>query len=393
MKRLAILISLFVCSQALSQRLSLSNRSQISILTFGPDQNEIFNAFGHSAIRVVDSAQGIDYFYNYGVFTFDDNFYLNFARGHNYYKLGVYSYPANRDAYIADNRFIHEQVLGLTQEQKQKIFRYLMWNAQPENQTYLYDYFYNNCSTKIRDVFADLFKDEIQFDGSFIKTTYTIRQLEDRYLDFQPWGDLGINIGLGLPIDKKATPYEYMYLPDYLESSFDHAYFRVDGISVPLVKKKIIIYSSKPEKIERSIFNPWNVFGFILAVTILITVRDGMQKKNSGWLDFIFLLTTGVLGIVLLLLWFATDHHACAKNFNLLWALPTNLVACVWVFSQKKPKWLTSYFGFIAVLNFVVLITWALLPQQLNVFLIPLICALTLRYFMNWRLGKRSAMN
>jgi hypothetical protein len=393
MKKLAILVLLLACGQAFSQRVPLSDQSQISIITFGPDQNEIFNAFGHSAIRVVDAAQGMDYFYNYGVFTFDDNFYLNFARGHNYYKLGVYSYPPNRDAYIADNRFIHEQVLALTQEQKQKVVQYLTWNAQPENQTYLYDYFYNNCSTRIRDVFAGLFKGEIQFDGSFIKTNYTIRQLEDRYLNYQPWGDLGINIGLGLPIDKKAAPYEYMYLPDYLESSFDHTSLLVNGTYVPIVKEKVIVYSSRPEKIEKSFFNPWTVFGFVLAITILITARDWKRKNLSAWLDFIFLLITGILGTVLLLLWFATDHHACANNFNLLWALPTNLVACVLIFSKKKPRWLTSYFRSVAIINFLILLTWAMLPQQLNVFLIPLICALTLRYFMNWILGKRSAMN
>src|SRR5260221_14161983 len=161
-----------------SQGVALCQQSQISLIPFGPDQGEFYEAFGHSSIRILDPTRGIDYAYNYGVFSFNQpNFYLNFTRGHLYYQLGVYPYPDFRDAYISVNRFVHEQVLQLTPGQKQKIFDYLEWNALPENKVYNYDYFYNNCSSKIRDVFADVLKDEILFDGSFIKTDYTIRQL------------------------------------------------------------------------------------------------------------------------------------------------------------------------------------------------------------------------
>src|SRR6185295_4475360 len=240
-----VLVSL----HAFSQGVPLSEQAQISLITFGPDQEEFYEAFGHSAVRVADPGRGIDYAYNYGVFSFNQpNFYLNFTRGHLYYQLGVYVYPDFRDAYISANRFVHEQVLNLNPGQKQKIFDYLEWNAQPENQTYNYDYFFNNCSSKIRDVFADVLKDEIQFDGSFIKTDYTIRQLTDLYLDHQPWGDLGIDIGLGSTIDRKATPYEHMFLPDYLESCFDHALINMNGSFSTIIREKTVVFQSRPEK-------------------------------------------------------------------------------------------------------------------------------------------------
>ncbi|MBK7651078.1 MAG: DUF4105 domain-containing protein [Flammeovirgaceae bacterium] len=114
-----------------------------------PLWKELYAAFGHSAIRVNDPELKFDAAYNYGVFDFNQpNFYLNFARGYLYYKLGVYSYVDFRDYYIEHNRFVHEQVLDLTAEQKQQVFDYLDWNSKPENQTYRYDYFYNNCATK-----------------------------------------------------------------------------------------------------------------------------------------------------------------------------------------------------------------------------------------------------
>src|SRR6185369_1125225 len=188
-----------------SQGFKLSPNAQVSIITFGPGQAELYSAFGHSAIRLYDSIQGVDVGFNYGVFNFDQpHFYLNFARGYLYYKVDAYPYPLFRDYYINHNRFVHEQVLNLTPEQKQKVADYLFWNMQPQNQTYRYDYFYNNCATKIRDVLKSSLKGEILFDSTFIKTNYTIRDLTDLYLGQQPWGDLGIDIGLGLPMDKKA---------------------------------------------------------------------------------------------------------------------------------------------------------------------------------------------
>src|SRR5882762_1188116 len=338
-------LTVMVSHGVLSQAAPLSQQSQISLITFGPDQGEFYEAFGHSAIRILDSARGIDYAYNYGVFSFNQpNFYLNFTRGHLYYQLGVYLYPDFRDAYISANRFVHEKLLNLDPGQRQKIFDYLEWNAQPENQTYNYDYFYNNCSSKIRDVFADVLKGEIQFDGSFIRTHYTIRQLTDLYLGHQPWGDLGIDIGLGSTIDKIATPYEHMFLPDYLESCFDHAFINVNGGPKTIIKEKIVVFQSLPEEETRSWLHPWTVFGFLLVVAVALSVFDARRKKLSTWFDVTLLWVTGILGVFLLFLWFGTDHHACAKNYNLLWALPTHVYAGVLLLKKNKPAWLTYYF-------------------------------------------------
>jgi len=363
-----------------SQGVALSQQSQISLITFGPDQGEFYEAFGHSAIRILDPTRGIDYAYNYGVFSFNQpNFYLNFTRGHLYYQLGVYPYPDFRDAYISVNRFVHEQVLQLTPGQKQKIFDYLEWNALPENKVYNYDYFFNNCSSRIRDVFADVLKGEIRFDGSYIKTDYTIRQLTDLYLDQQPWGDLGIDIGLGSTIDRKATPYEHMFLPDYLESGFDHAFINVGGTSSSLVKEKTVIFQALPEEQERSWFHPWGVFGFLLVLALALAVFDLRRKKLSTWFDVTFLWVTGFLGLFLLFLWFGTDHHACAKNYNLLWALPTHVLASVLLLRKNKPAWLPGYFLATGGICLLLLLTWPILPQFMNYFLIPYVAAMLVR--------------
>jgi hypothetical protein len=358
-------------------QIKLSTQAEIFVVTCGPWQAEVYTAFGHSAIRVKDDSLGIDLAYNYGMFDFNQpNFYLNFTKGYLYYQLGVRKYEDFHYEYEYFHRYVHEQKLNLIDQQKQKIFDYLLWNSKPENRSYVYDYFYNNCATKIRDVFAEVLKGEVAFNGSYVKTNYTIRQLTDLYLQQQPWGDLGIDICLGLPMDKKASPYEYMFLPDYIESGFDHA--TING--KPLVSEKMTTNEAAQENLPRSLFHPWNVFGVFLLITAAISFYDWRRRKISKWFDVTLFTVLGLLGWLLLLLWTATDHHAAAKNFNLLWALPTHLL--VFGLLAKKPKaFIKKYFGVVTIICSLLLLTWAFLPQQLNLFLIPFVAAILIRSF------------
>jgi hypothetical protein len=384
MKKIITIVLLCCCQVTFSQTRTLSGGAKISVITMGPSQEELYSAFGHSGIRVYDSLLRIDAFFNYGVFDFNQpHFYMNFARGYLYYMVDAYPYADYRDYYIEHHRFVHEQILNLTPSQKQKIFDYLLWNIEPQNKTYTYDYFYNNCATKIRDVVKAALQKDVEFDSTYIKTNYTIRNLTDLYLDQQPWGDLGIDICLGLPMDKKASPYEYMFLPDYIESSFDHA----ENVSLnqPLAKEKIITYEPKPEKAPFHWYHPWIVFGIFFAFSSFITWRDRRKKKLSKWFDVILFLVIGVIGILLFLLWTMTDHKAAANNFNLLWALPTHVIAAFALLKKERPKWLRKYFLATTILTTLLLGSWYLLPQMLNVFLILVAGVILLRSLVNYK--------
>jgi hypothetical protein len=381
MRKLLFTILLLVSFFAQGQPDTLSRTAEISIITMGPSQEQLYTAFGHSAIRVYDPVQRIDYAFNWGVFDFDQpNFYLNFARGRNLYMLGVYPYDLFRDHYIARNSYVHEQKLNLTQSQKQRLFDYLVWNSREENRSYPYDYFYDNCATRVRDVMTKVFGDSVKFDISYIGTDYSIRDLTDIYLKHQPWGDLGIDICLGLPMDKKAAPMEYMFLPDYIEFSFDRA--TLNGS--PLVSKRVDVYESREEEHPRSLFHPLQVFIFFALIATTISVLDLKRKKLSTWFDAILFGVTGAIGLLLLLLWVATDHKAAANNFNLLWAIPTHLVAAIAFY--KNPKWLKNYFLITGIIAGLTLILWKVLPQDLNLFLIPFVIALGVRAFTQYRL-------
>lgn len=381
MKKFCLLLFLIPFFSS-AQKLQLSPRAEIHILTCGPYQGELYSAFGHSAIRVKDPVNRYDILYNYGVFDFDQpHFYLNFARGHLNYKLGVMDYPRFRDYYIYYNRFIHEQVLNLSAEQKQKLFDFLQWNALPENQYYLYDYFYDNCATRVRDALVKTFGDDVQFDGSYVDTHYTIRELTDIYLKQQPWGDLGIDLCLGLPMDKQATPYMYMFLPDYIEQGFEHATIMRDGKKMPLVKRTIVTYESKPEEDHASAITPFITFTILLALGAFLTYLGFKKNRAYFWFDYVLLSVSGLLGWLLFFLWVATDHHAAAYNFNLLWAIPFHFPVVLFLMKKDKPAFLKKYFKVVAIISLLVLLAWAWLPQQLHYSLIPLVLLIGIRSF------------
>ena len=136
-------IFLLLSSSGKGQR--LSDKAEISVYTMGPYQGELYSAFGHSAFRVYDPPNDLDLIYNYGIFDFTQpNFYLNFAKGKPYYMLGVQYYEPFIKSYIQENRRIVQQVLNLAKTEKQDLFDFLQWNAQPENRNYYYNYVYDN---------------------------------------------------------------------------------------------------------------------------------------------------------------------------------------------------------------------------------------------------------
>lgn len=382
----SVIVLLLLSIQVFAQEPTLSDKAEISIITCGPDPNELYSAFGHSAVRVTDPVNGIDYAFNYGVFDFDQpNFYLNFARGRNYYMLAVYNYSDFERAYKRDGRFIHDQVLQLTNAQRDKIYNFLLWNAQPENRTYRYDYYHDNCATRIRDILVEQLGNDLIVDSTFFEATHTFRQKTNEYLDPLPWGDLGIDICLGLPIDRTMRPSEYVFLPDYLESFVDHMQVKSDSGMVAMVKEKRI---GNPQTVEGwdSLIHPWIGFSGLLVVIGVISFFDWRRKKLSRWFDVILFAIVGLVGLLLFVLWMFTDHHDAARNFNLLWAFPFHLIASIMFFSKRSKNLLSRYFLFCAIILLCTLVFWWALPQELNVYLIPVVIGLGIRCVVNWKL-------
>ena len=181
MKKKLILLS-FIALHTLflttvkAQKITLSETAVISVLTMGPG-NALNDSFGHSAFRILDPNQHIDMVYNYGVYDFDTpHFYLKFTKGQLLYQLDRTSFNLFYRHYLEQNRWIKEQVLNLTTAEKQEVFNFLQNNYLPENRNYTYDFFFDNCATRIRDVLARVLKNKLVYNSQFETDTYTFRQ-------------------------------------------------------------------------------------------------------------------------------------------------------------------------------------------------------------------------
>jgi uncharacterized protein DUF4105 len=361
---------------------TLTSTAEISILTFGPGEKELYSSFGHSAIRVKDPGNAFDAAYNYGTFDFNQpNFYLNFARGYLVYKLAVQDARRLMAYYEYNNRFITEQVLNLTQEQKQLVFDYLQDNARPENANYYYDYFYDNCATKIGDVFVEALGDDFRFNDNFVtEPGLTIRTLTDRYsAEYFPWGKLGIDLCLGLPMDKQLTNMQYTFLPDYVYKAFSFAEIKHGNQWQAVVSTTNNLFKANENTRSRPFITPNLVFWSFWFLVAVVTVLAKRSHFSLRWFDFILFLLIGVLGLLLLLLWLATDHAAAAWNLNLLWAWPTHLVMAFWLWRKNKPRWVNWYLLMTAILGVLLVLCWPVVPQSLNYALIPIVLALATR--------------
>ena len=388
--RFVFLGLLFLSAVYSKAQVRLSEEAEIVVITIGPYQGEVWSAFGHSGIRVVDPNTGIDWFYNYGLYDFDqENFFLNFAQGLLKYKVGVGKYERVFAYYKNQNRYVKEQYLNLTSAEKQKFFDFLQNNVRPENAEYLYNYVYDNCATKIRDVAEQLYPDRIAFDYSYKAEDKSIRDLMDDYLDDQPWGDFAIDLGLGQQIDKEATAYEYMFLPDYIHTAFSGAMIDRDSLKVPLVKREVSAFMPEEEAITNGLFTPFNTFVLLFFIVGLITHRNMKYEKRTKWIDALIFSVVGFAGWWVVFLWFGTEHLS-QRNLNILWAIPFHLPLAFFISKARYRNFFRIYFKVAAYWYCGVLLIWALLPQPLHQSLVPLVLTMVLRgFYISYDLGKQ----
>lgn len=362
---------------------------QISLLTCDPG-DELYSAFGHNAIRVLDLDTKRDLVFNYGTFDFDTpNFYLKFARGKLDYMLSVSTYEQFILHYQFLQRSVREQVLDLSPEQTLKTVEFLHENYQPENRFYRYDFFFDNCATKIRDVMEMVLGDQLNWNEAADAPEKTFRTLIDEYVNVMPWADFGIDLALGSVIDRQTTEREKQFLPDYVEKAFEKATIVGDGPSRPLVRSSSTVLEINPPPSAGSLFNPYFLFWVVAIMGIGVTYW-GYRKKRLfiGW-DVALFGVLGIVGWVIVFLWFFTDHSATAYNWNILWAFPMHL-ALVFGLLQKNPGiWVRKYLMFALLMADAAVVVWILGWQSFHPSILPLLLILILRTnYLYYNLGR-----
>lgn len=388
MKKLVVVLVAFLCltTAAFSQHFTVSAESpvgdsadnnrhlRISVLTCAPG-DELYSLFGHTALRITDNAQHTDYIYNYGTFDFDDpDFYTKFVRGKLDYFLSVENVPNFLYEYQLTSRPVVEQELLLNDSTKLAIANAIAKNLEGNNKYYKYDFLYDNCTSRIRDIL-------IRYAGMNIKKRLTpegtsFRDMLHEYLDRGglAWTKLGIDILLGVPADKKVTINESMFLPDYLMYGIDSSVYSPHPV---LANKQLLL--NVPAVDNRSSNNgPTYILSIFALIAIIVSfIKNKTARLITRMIDYLLFLLTGCVGLLLLFLWFGTDHTAFGGNYNLLWAIPFNIIPA---FARNwQARWIKKYFFVSAVIYALLLAAWFWLPQHLNIALAPIVLLLLFR--------------
>lgn len=380
MQKIFLFLFLFLCIKITSaQQNTLSEQAEISVLTIDPGTS-LNDAFGHSAFRIKDPTNGTDLVFNYGVYDFETpNFYMKFAQGKLNYLIGLNYYEDFFEAYLAQNRTIKEQILNLSATEKQKLFDYLLNNYKPENRGYLYEFFYDNCATKIKDVVNTSLNNNLVFNKPENFKDQTFRSLIYGNVNKNSWGSFGIDLALGSVIDRKAKTEDHMFLPENIYKFFEVA--TIKGSDKPLVKESNVLFKQTDTPVTTSFLtSPLFVFGILGIFILFITYKDFKNKKRSVWLDVTLFSFTGLVGILILLLWFATDHTGTHQNYNLLWAFVLNIFVIGQLFKQQASGWFIKYLKLLVILLCLLTLHWTMGVQVFAIGLIPFLIALFVRY-------------
>ncbi len=381
---LFLLLTILICHPVAAQD-KLHENAKVSLLTASPWHGAIYALFGHTAIRVHDDSTGLDAVFNYGYFDQSQpDFIYNFVRGKTDYILGVDPFENFLNEYAYKGQEITEQTLNLTLIEKQRLYDALYTNALPENRRYRYDFFYDNCATRPRDMLEKYNRYRIQYPETAKEQSF--RDLVHECVDDYPWIKFGIDLLIGSGADHEIDVREKMFLPSYLMNSFEGATFQVDEtMSRPILEKSEVIL---PLNIERNnsgkqvLFTPFYAALALLALSILVSFIQA-AKLNKSILpkiyDILLFTVAGLGGTIIFILMYFSEHPATNPNWNFAWINCFALIVPIFI-GFKPAKNIVYFYHFI---NFVALtlflLLWWLVPQVLPLATIPFSLSLWIR--------------
>lgn len=362
---IVVLSLLFGGERALAQAppAATSTELKVFLVTMGPG-DEIWERFGHNALWIHDPQRGSDLVYNYGAFDFDSpGYWGRFVKGDWIYQLAVADIYQILRAYQYYDRTVTAQELNLTPAQALELQQFLEWNARAENAEYLYDYYRDNCSTRVRDVLDQILGGTLYQATAEVPTGTTFRSHSLRLVQ----GDLvtytGLALGLGPAADRPISRWEEMFLPLQLQEQVrEQQIMDADGRSVPLMRYEQVLYQATDRPAQAAaataVLSRYLLAGVIVGLLLLglawLAVGQG-ARGTAGRFGFaavtaLWSLATGIVGLLLTVLWVFTNHAISYRNGNLLQANPLALALIVLLpalvfgarWARRPTIWLTT---------------------------------------------------
>lgn len=302
---------------------------EISLLTCSPGE-QIWSLYGHTAIRFVDKLHHTDLAINYGLFDYSQKyFYLRFTFGRTDYQMGIEPMELFLQEYTDDGRGVIQQRLNLSREEKMAIAQALSENYTPINRVYRYNYFYDNCTTRARDIITNHLNGKVEYVVN-AKVSPTWRQLVHQWNDGHPWMKFGCDLLLGVGADRKTDFAQQQFIPDTLRKDFDKAFVvEPSGHKHKLVASTDYILRPDPSRVKTS-NNIWDTvtprvfIALLFVITLAISAIDYRRKKTTWLFDTVLLTLNGLAGIILFAMIFST-HPTVRVNLQILLLNPLSL--------------------------------------------------------------------
>ena len=353
---IAIFVVLFLfqvsvlASPSMEQKRVMDGDSvSISLLTCAPG-TQVYSLYGHTAIRYTDYKNNIDVAINYGLFSFKKSFFvLRFIFGLTDYEMGIMPFNAFYEEYMSECRSVEQQELNLTAAEKKAIVAAINTNYLPENRVYRYNYFYDNCTTRARDILVSHINGKVCYSASDCLYP-SFRQLIHSFNEDSPWARFGNDLLLGVKADCKTTFSDYQFLPYNLYKSFSNAkVLDAQGHERALVQRQFeVVGGTAPQSEPGFPLRPQTCAWLLLAVIVLLTGIEWLLKSNFWLLDTFLLLVVGAAGLILLAMLFS-EHPTTSTNLQILLLNPLAL-AFIWSVTSKMMKQMEDRFWLYAVL-------------------------------------------
>ena len=362
---------IFFSTNIYANELENKNRYKMSILSIGEGPS-LVDAFGHTAIRVKDEELKNDVVFNFGVYDFNSpNFYSNFVKGRPEYKLGVQNYYNLTQNYVRQKRYIVEHQLNLDQNSIKIIIDLLV--EKLNDPYYIYDYFRDNCTTRAADIVIDKTNNKFKDEKLESEDIVSYRELIHGKINENSWAALGIDLCLGAIIDKKIKTRETFFLPENLMNYLD----LYEG---DIIKRNIIYRPESAISYRENIPSPLLINLILSLIIVAVTIFNFKRNKWNKSLDTLIFLISGSIGVLIIYLWFFSNHFAGAQNFNFLWAFPFNFALIFAIYKSKIPNWSIGFIKLLIIMIILLFLHWSTGVQKYNLTLLPIFVALLIRY-------------
>ncbi|MDX9803561.1 MAG: DUF4105 domain-containing protein [Dehalococcoidales bacterium] len=341
----------------------MTENSKVSILTSEPG-SELYTLFGHTAIRINDSSIGIDKVYNFGTFDFSSPFfYARFLKGNLDYFLSVNDYAGFIHNSQLEGRRVYEQILNLNFSEKSNLFYNLERQYNSDYRFYKYDFFYDNCATRVRDAIFNAYNKPIEYDTNSY-CCQTFRQLLKPYISKNYWIDFVVNLSLGKNADKVARPNDFMFLPFYIKNILQDAHI--------VEKERLVIDAPISGKTVSnfSYLSPWLIASLIILASFL--------TKYRKLISYFFFSLVGLTGLILLIISLVSDNPAFSGNLNIYWTMPSIIIL---LFRNRTIKNIVALSYLINLIS--LLLFWNILSQEFSITIIPWITTLMILLLMD----------